>query len=208
MPHGHRSPLRRALRRILALRGDHGLTDETLDLARLPAAGRVLDLGCGDGTLALELARRLGPEGVVHGVDASPDRLAVGHERVVRAPEPRPVFDVARADALPYGDGTFDRVVSVRMIHHLPAGERARTVAEVQRVLAPAGEVLLVDFPPRDEVPRGLGARLVHAIMSRLDPTHGEPVALAPLLSDASFEAVEAGSLAGGRLRWARGRRP
>ncbi|MBN1334658.1 MAG: class I SAM-dependent methyltransferase [Deltaproteobacteria bacterium] len=206
-------PLPSALRRLVrlgrSLQRERGFTREVLDLARLPVGGHVLEIGCGRGALALEMARWVGPKGVVRGVDPSMERLAEGHERIVRAPEPRPQLDIARAEALPFEDGSFDRVLAVRAVHHMPLEVRGPAMREAYRVLAPGGEVLLVDFPPRaDGAPPSRLDRIEDRLSAWLDPTHGDPEPLEPLLEAAGFEGVEQGTLQKGRLRWARGRRP
>jgi len=207
MPHRHAS-LRRLVRRLLHPGGDRRLVAAVVDLARLPAGSRVLDLGCGEGELALDMARQVGPEGTVHGVDPSAERVEAARARAAGASGPTPVFEVAGAEALPFGDAAFDRVVAVRMMHHLAPEARERALAEARRVLAPGGEALVVDFPPRAEgARRGLVDRARHALMAWVDPSHGEPVALEPLLAGTGFLDVASGDLDRGRMRWARGRR-
>jgi SAM-dependent methyltransferase len=95
--------------------------------AGLLGEGRVLDLGCGTGHSWAELLPR---ETV--GVDIEPAALA-GQER-----------ETHRADmrALPFGDRSFDFVVSIQSIEHVPDPERA--LAEAARVLRPDGRAILV----------------------------------------------------------------
>lgn len=95
--------------------------------APLLPAGRTLDLGCGIGH-SYEL---LAPRETV-GVDIDPDALA-GQERETR---------VADMRALPFGDASFASVLAVQSIEHVPDPERV--LAEVSRVLEPAGVAVLV----------------------------------------------------------------
>lgn len=99
-------------------------------------AGRsVLDAGCGDGTLALELARR---GAVVVGVDVDGDMIAHAQARTGRLSAR---FEVGRIEALPFVDASFDVVVAVTVL--CLVADPARAVAEIARVLRPGG-VLVV----------------------------------------------------------------
>jgi ubiquinone/menaquinone biosynthesis C-methylase UbiE len=73
---------------------------------------RILDVGCGDGILAVELSRR-GRD--VMGVDASEAMVAAATARAV-AEDPRVQFERAGADALPFPDDTFDVVPAVTVL--------------------------------------------------------------------------------------------
>lgn len=89
--------------------------------------GRVLDLGCGVG----HSFERLAPRETV-GLDADPGALAAQERETV----------VADMRALPFGKGSFASVVAVQSIEHVPDPERV--VAEIARVLEPAGAAVLV----------------------------------------------------------------
>jgi ubiquinone/menaquinone biosynthesis C-methylase UbiE len=97
---------------------------------------RVLDVGCGTGRLTLALAER---GAKVWGVDSSEEMLAQA-----RAVAGRTVgLKLGRAEALPFKDGWFERVV-LRLVVHLIDRERAFT--EVARVVAPGGRVVCATF--------------------------------------------------------------
>ena len=98
--------------------------------AFLPGPGRVtLDLGCGEGRVARELTA-LGH--AVTAADYAPSLLAAARQ----AHSARD-YVVADAGALPFGTGTFDRVVAYNMLMDVP--DMPRAVAEARRVLAPDG---------------------------------------------------------------------
>jgi SAM-dependent methyltransferase len=106
-----------------------------LDLAPMRGDERVLDVGCGNGLYLAELERRA-HEGDVFGIDLSAGMLAAA-----RARSPGPLL-VGDAQALPFGTNTFDRVLAMHMLYHVP--DRALAVAEMARVLRPGGAALVV----------------------------------------------------------------
>ncbi len=109
---------------------------------------RVLEIGCGTGTLALRLAR----EGHrVTAVDISEE--AVGFARRLAAGLAAVTFEVAGADRLPYADASFEAVVAAKVLDHLDRAGLERAAAEIRRVLAPGGAFLATFDPPLQEVP-------------------------------------------------------
>jgi ubiquinone/menaquinone biosynthesis C-methylase UbiE len=110
-------------------------TLEALDL--LPGE-RVIDIGCGPGYLAAEIAEAVGPDGLVLGVDPSPHMLAIAARR--GAPV---VLREGNALALPAEDGSFDAAVSTQVYEYVP--DIGAALAEVRRVLRPDGRLLVLD---------------------------------------------------------------
>src|SRR5262245_2477770 len=107
------------------------LRERTLDAARVGSGERVLDVGCGTGTLALAAKRRVGANGSVHGVDASPEMVA--RARTKSGQHGHQIsFEVAAAQSLPFPDTSFDVVLCSLALHHLPPDARAAALAEMR----------------------------------------------------------------------------
>jgi ubiquinone/menaquinone biosynthesis C-methylase UbiE len=105
---------------------------------------RVLDAGCGRGEVLLACARR-GAE--VAGVDYSEDAVEITRETLRKFPQ----ADIRLGDvtALPWPDGTFDRILFSDVIEHLDAPQTVPALRELRRVLRPDGFLLVHTAPNR-----------------------------------------------------------
>ncbi len=132
-----------------------------LEQAALQPAYRVLDVGCGTGTLAI-LIKREHPTVTVIGIDPDPKALARAERKAERA-EVSVHFERGFADALPYADATFDRVFSSLMFHHLGKNEKEQSLREIRRVLRPGGRLEFLDVASPDRHVHGFLSRLIHS---------------------------------------------
>lgn len=123
---------------------DKDLKQRLIVQADLQSHHRVLDLGCGTGTLALMVKQRHA-EATVIGLDIDPEILQISRRKALEAGL-EVDFQEASATLLPYPDGSFDRVLSSFVLHHLTYEDKQRAVAEVFRVLRPSGEFHVLDL--------------------------------------------------------------
>jgi ubiquinone/menaquinone biosynthesis C-methylase UbiE len=114
-----------------------------VDGLHLQLGMRVLDIGCGVGTDAFELASRVGPNGFVTGVDLSETLIAEAIRRMVGR-SVSPIFEVGDAQALRFSDCSFDAVRTERMLMHVPNAKQA--LSEMARVLRPGGRMAIHDL--------------------------------------------------------------
>jgi demethylmenaquinone methyltransferase/2-methoxy-6-polyprenyl-1,4-benzoquinol methylase len=119
------------------------------DLAALSAGDRALDVACGTGDLALELARRVGPTGAVVGADFSEAMLELARAKAATGDVAIPSgvdlrFEAANALALPYADDEFDAATvgfGARNFADLRHG-----IGEMARVVKPGGRVVVLEI--------------------------------------------------------------
>ena len=104
-----------------------------LDLLGPVEGLRVLDIGCGDCALGSLLAQR---GARVTGLDSDAQMLAAAHRRAQRESVDLELVQ-GRAEALPFPEATFDRVVAVTVLCFVPRADRA--IGEMARVLKPGG---------------------------------------------------------------------
>lgn len=129
---------------IVSLMGFDSARRELISSANIEPGHRVLDIGCGTGTLVVQLKRQYGPAQVV-GLDPDPKALRRARLKAVRA-DVSVQLDQGFANELPYERASFDRVFSSFMFHHLNKQERENMLREVLRILKPGGSFHFVDF--------------------------------------------------------------
>src|SRR5262245_39565549 len=130
---------------LLTLGRERAFRAKILRPVRLAAGESVLDVGCGTGSLAIAAKRQVGPNGAVHGIDASREMIARAGKKARKAGLEID-FTYAAAQALPFPGGQFAVVLRTIMLHHLPRTTREQCTREMRRVLKPGGRALAVDF--------------------------------------------------------------
>jgi SAM-dependent methyltransferase len=109
----------------------------------------VCDFGCGNGYHTLQLAKRVGPTGIVYAIDIQPEMLEMLRERAgSRGLENvKPILPTEEDNGLPAA--TFDFVLMVDVYHELSEPDKA--LAGVRNSLKPSGRLVLVEFREEDE---------------------------------------------------------
>ena len=116
---------------------NHNVHYQPVILAAVPhGCGRALDVGCGDGLLALRLAVRCGE---VTGIDRDASMIRIARERGAKLPN----VSFIEGDFLsePFGENEFDLVCSVTALHHMDFAAALTTMA---RLLRPGGTLAVV----------------------------------------------------------------
>ena len=106
-----------------------------IDFAGIADGEKILDVGCGTGSLTFALARTALLDEIA-AIDYSPDFV---EEAIRRNTDPRINVRQADACALPFESRTFDRALALLVLHFVP--EAGKAVAEMRRVVRPGGVV-------------------------------------------------------------------
>ena len=160
---------------------------------------RVLDIGCGTGTLVV-MIKRLHPDAEVIGLDPDPNALARGKRKMQRA-SVSVRFDHGFANALPYPDASVDRALSSFMFHHLQSREKDTALREVRRVLKPGGIFSLLDFDGPGSAENGFLARLIHSSHHLKENSENQILALIGQAGFADPKKIRDGTMLFGCLR-------
>lgn len=161
--------------------------------AELPAAGRILEIGCGHGLLSNLLA--LGSaDRVVHGIDVDPGKLDAARGAAVRG-DLSATFDPTSGDKLPAGP--WDAVVIVDVLYLLVAAAQAEVIGACAERLAPGGTLVVKEMAltPRwkarwNELQETAAVRLLH-ITAGQELTFLPPSELAAAMTDAGLTVRE-----------------
>ena len=124
--------------------GDSRIKRRLLEKAAIAPDADVLDVGCGTGTLALMVATQA-PSARIVGLDVDPDILSIARRKVADAGRNVTLAEGSATDP-PFAPGSFDRVLSTLMLHHLTTAQKRATLAAVRRLLRPGGELHVADF--------------------------------------------------------------
>ena len=105
-------------------------------LPHLKPGLRVLDLGCGPGSISVGLAKAIEP-GELHGIDMEESQIMIARASAAAGGHSNATFHVGDATDLPFEDASFDFAHTHAVLMHIP--ETEKTLSEIMRVLKPGG---------------------------------------------------------------------
>ena len=156
---------------------------------------RLLDVGTGTGRFLGQAAQAL-PGAELVGVDLSPWYVEHARERLAGSAAGTPLrVEVGNAEHLPFADSSFDAVTSIFLLHELPRHVRRAALAEMRRVLAPGGLLVLEDAAQPSDA-RELAGALAQFSKDMHEPFFADYQTddLAALLDEAGFSGVQVAS--------------
>lgn len=173
---------------VAILLRENTFKQQLVEQAQVRPGDRVLDLGCGTGTLTIMLKRAC-PEAEVLGLDGDPAVLAIAREKIAAA-NVEIELQEGMAFAPPFPLGSFDRVVSSLVFHHLATEDKRRAFAKVREVLRPGGELHVLDWGQAQNLlmrAAFLGVQLLDGFGTTMDNVRGR---LVPFMQEAGFTDV------------------
>ena len=161
----------------------------TLDALALRSGERVIDVGCGPGLLARDMALRVGPKGQVLAVDPSGPMRALAEQRCGDMPQVS-VAD-GGAEALPADNASCNAAACTQVLLYVKDVPAA--LAELYRVLKPGGRLAVVETDWRGVVLNSTDGELTDRVFAAWDsavPSSNLPPRLTPLLRERGFAAI------------------
>jgi len=156
--------------------------------ADIRAGHRVLDLGCGTGTLTI-MVKQACPEASVVGLDADARALTIARAKA-RAAGVAVALCRGSAVAPPFGPGAFDRILSSLLFHHLGPAAKRQAFGRALALLWPGGEIHIADWGRAQNVlmrAAFLSVQLLDGFENTAENVQGR---LVPLMREAGFASV------------------
>jgi len=141
----HAAPLYDWLAPLMTLGSEQRLHRRIVKSLAQDNPRRVLDVGCGTGTLTRQIYDALpdGDDRAVCGIDAAEAMIEVAQQKAGN--RPGLTFVAALAEELPDPDASFDCVLSTFFFHHLNYALKVKSLTECWRVLRPGGQLVILD---------------------------------------------------------------
>lgn len=166
-------------------------------IASLQSGEMVLDLGSGGGFDCFLAARAVGDQGIVIGVDMTPEMITKARRNAEKAGLGNVDFRLGELENLPVADGIVDVIISNCVINLSP--DKERVLSEAFRVLKPGGRLAISDVVATAELPDDLkkdmafhtgciaGASLIQELESMLQRTGFENIRIKPKAESRTF---------------------
>jgi ubiquinone/menaquinone biosynthesis C-methylase UbiE len=168
-----------------------GIRKASIELARIKQGDRILEVGCGTGTLTMLAKNFAGPEGKVFGIDPLPQMVRTAQQKAQKA-KLDITFQTGLMEEIPFSESMFDVVLASFMIFHTDEAIRQKGFEEVYRVLKPEGKFLIVDTQSPGQRKVSLADKIT---MHLAGPSMFENTleSLRPMLEASGFKSIEAG---------------
>lgn len=156
--------------------------------ANIEPGHRILDLGCGTGTLMI-MIKRACPDATVVGLDGDAEVLDIAR-RKAKAAGLAVELQQGMAFKPPFEPGSFDRVVSSLVFHHLSSEQKLRALRSARSLLRSRGELHIADWgKAQNALMRAafIGVQLLDGFATTTDNVRGR---LPDLIKQAGFDSV------------------
>ncbi len=149
---------------------------------------KILDIGCGTGTLAIMLKQKFS-QAIVAGLDGDADILEIAKSKAENAGVK---LDLRRGFStdLPFENESFDVVTNTIMLHHLSDEDKVTTLKQARRVLKRGGEINIVDWGPPSNQLTGFGYYVIQLLDGFDTTTSNKKGLILHFLKEAGFVSI------------------
>jgi ubiquinone/menaquinone biosynthesis C-methylase UbiE len=172
---------------IISLGRERKFRQAALELVDIEPGMKILDVGCGTGSLTIAAKRRQGTDGMVVGIDPSSNMVNLAQDKAEKA-QVEAAFQVGVIEKIDFPENHFDLVLSSLMMHHLPDELKKDGLLEVYRVLKPDGTLLIIELDPS-------AFSLVSLIHGHSSQLSAELEKTRSYMEGTGFDSVEFGNL-------------
>ncbi len=160
-----------------------------IELASLSADSKILDFGCGTGTLTI-MAKETAPGANVTGIDIDVEILKKATNKA-REKEIDVLLLNYDGTKLPFKNYSFNRVISCLVFHHLDTNTKQNVLAEIFRTLNKNGQLHIADFGRSNSWIQRILFNIIRGFDGFKSTDANAKGLLPQLISDAGFENVE-----------------
>lgn len=136
---------------LMTLGREKKLRQMTIKLSRMMPGDKVLEIGCGTGTLTMAAKAQVGSSGEVAGIDIAPEMVRQARNKATRKGIDVSIQEGSIA-SIPFPDDRFDVVICSFMIFHMPEDVRRKGFTEIYRVMKSGGHLFILDTASLDEL--------------------------------------------------------
>jgi ubiquinone/menaquinone biosynthesis C-methylase UbiE len=163
--------------------------ERLVDALDLRAGQRVLDVGCGTGTLTI-LIEQTCRNACVLGLDGDPQVLKIARGKATAA-NAHVQFVRALVADMPFGADSIDRIASSLLFHHLNSEGKRRGLRDIHRVLSPGGKLCIADWGMAQNLLMRTAFLAVQLLDGFVTTDENVRVGLSPLLEETGFANVK-----------------
>lgn len=161
-----------------------------IDQMLLSGSERILDFGCGTGTLSIMLKEQY-PKVTVMGVDVDDKIIAIAEKKIKQRGLQISIQKYNGEDLSGFGNQQFDKIVSSLVFHHLPTNKKRTVLSQIYKLTKKEGELHIADFGK----PKNNYTKIAFNLFRRFDGVENTAVnaegLLPDFITDCGFPKVE-----------------